>query len=445
MDIQLIIDKVVDLIAGWPLIICVIAVSILCTVAFRFIQVTYFFTSIKANLFPEAGKAKADMTPFQAFVNSLSASLGNGSLGGIAVAIALGGPGALFWVVVIGFLLMSVRFAEIYLTTYFGPRMIGGSYLGGPMVYLQHVIAGKQLAYIYAFFCLWFGLICGSSLQSNTVALSLTTAWGIPALVNATLITAFVAYVFLGGAARIVKVSEMIVPVKVIVFFTAAFIILGYHYQAIIPAFRLMFWSAFNSGAFAGGVIGFAVREAMREGISKVIFATEAGLGTAAIVYGGAKSEQPVVDSIASMLSVFISMVVCFLVGLCIIVSGTWDSGLKSTELTVAAFNTVFGSYGGWVVSFLSASFGLGVTVVFAYVTRAVWLYVTGGRWQYIFSILYCVFAFIGALISVPTIWQLAGITSILLLLLNLFAIVMLFPLILKGLAAYRNEQKKRA
>lgn len=420
-----------------------LSVSVICTILFRFIQFTQFVTAVKTTLFPDTREAKsADMTPFQAFVNSLSASLGNGSLGGVAVSIALGGPGAAFWLVVAGLLLMSVRFAEIYLTTYFGPRTMGGAYLGGPMVYLQHVVGGKILAYVYAVSCLIFGLICGSAIQTNTIGLSLTATWGIPSLVNAVVLSGFVAYVFLGGAARILKVSERIVPVKVIVFFTAAIIILCYHYQAIIPALQLIFWSAFNSGAFAGGIVGFAVQQAMGKGINTVIFATEAGLGTAAIVYGGSKSKQPVVDSIGAMLGVLISICVCFIVALCILVSGVWDSGLKSTELTIAAFNTVFGAYGGWVVSFLSATFGLGVTVVFAYVTRAVWLYVTGGRGQNIFAVLYCAFAFAGALVSVPVMWQLAGILNFVLLALNLFAILMLLPLILKGLAAYRSHTR---
>ncbi|MCA9770143.1 sodium:alanine symporter family protein [Candidatus Dependentiae bacterium] len=445
MGISVFIDQVLELLMGWPLIMYVIAISALCTVAFKCIQITNFFTSIKNTFTPSISQEKstdADMTPFQAFMNSLNSAIGNGSIGGVAVAIAVGGPGAVFWIVIVGLLLMAMRFAEIYLTTYFGPKKMGGAILGGPMVYLHHVIGGRYLAYIYALFCVFFGFIGGSAIQTNTIGLSVSTTWGIPAWINAVMLTVFVAYIVLGGASRIIQASMRIVPVKVVVFFVSSLTILAYHHQSLVSALQLIVKSAFSPVAVAGGLMGFTIQQAMRAGINAVVFATEAGIGTAAIVYGGSESKEPIADSIGSMLGVFISTTVCFLVAMCIIASGVWNSGLTSTALTVAAYNSTFSWFGGWLVTFLSTTFGMGVLVTYAYITRAVWLYLTGGKGQRIFTVLYCLFAFMGALLKVDMLWKLTDITNVLLLIVNLFGIVMLLPLIVRGIAAYHSEKR---
>jgi AGCS family alanine or glycine:cation symporter len=442
MNITVAIDCIKTLLMGWPLIIYVIAVSVLCTVLFKFIQFCYFTTSIKNTFAPTSSDISktADMNPFQAFMNSLNSGLGNGSIGGVAVAVAVGGPGAAFWMVIVGILLMAVRFAEIYLTMYFGRKKLGTIFLGGPMVYLDHSIGGKYLAYTYAFLCLLFGFIGGNAIQTNTIGLSLSTTWGIPPLVNACMVTLFVAYIIFGGAARIIQVSVRIVPIKVVVFFTSTIIILGYHYHALLPALNLIITSAFNPVALLGGALGFTIQQALSAGINAIVFASEAGLGTAAIVYGGSESKNPVVDSISAMFGVFISTCVCFMVALCIVVTGVWNSGLTSTALTVAAFNSTFGYAGGLIVSFLSITFGMGVLVTYAYIARSVWLYVTFGKWQNCFIALYCIFAFVGALVKVEMLWQLADIMNAVILLLNLFGIICLLPLIMRGLSRYKSE-----
>jgi len=416
----------------------VVGASIIFTIAFKAIQFRYFITAWKTILFPpkhEPTKAHA-MTPAQAFVNTLSVSLGNGSIAGMATAIYAGGPGSAFWVVIFGLLLMAVRFAEVYTSTLYGTRTATHSTLGGPMLYLKYVIGGDALAYCYAVFCLFFGLLTGNAMQANSIRLSVATTWGVPPLVSALILLVFVLYVLCGGASRIVKASDRIVPVKVSVFFITSFILLAFHYATLWQALTLIITSAFKPVSMAGGMLGFTVQQAISYGLFRSIVATESGLGTAAILFGFTGSDKPMNSALMGMISTFVSTVVCFIVALCIVASGVWDSGLNSTALTIAAFNTVFGTFGGWIVSFLSISFGIGVLVTYAYIVRAAWLFLTNGRFEFMFIFLYSLFCFAGALVTVEIVWDAINIVNAGLLLINIFGLIFLLPRIRKDVIA---------
>jgi len=434
------IGQCIETLLSWPLVLYVAAVSIICTVIFGFVQFRYFIRAWKEIIMPDRVTKPGDMTPFQAFISTLSSNLGNGSIAGVATAIFSGGPGAALWILIFGLILMAVRFAEVYLAIYFDAHAKVKGALGGPMLYMKEIIGGNILTYIYAIACFIFGLTSGSAIQTNSIAVSLNTTWGVPTIVTAICISLFILYVIYGGANRIASLSEKIVPVKVIVFFVSAFIILGYHYSEILNALQLIFTSAFHSTPLIGGVIGFTVQQAMRFGMSRAIFASESGLGTAAIIFGSTGSTEPVKDALMAMISTFVSTVVSFIVGLCIVVSGVWGSGLNSTALTIASFNTVFGSLGGWIVSFLSVTFGIGVLISYVYIARVVWLSITSGRYASFFPLFYVGAAFVGAVVDVPLVWYTAEVTCGVMLILNLFAIVYLIPIIREGLRAFAQK-----
>lgn len=429
-----------DVIWGWPLVIYILATSIIVTGALRVIQVRYFFAMWR-TLFAsrEHAAGASDMTPIQAFLNALSASVGNGSIAGMATAVAAGGPGAAFWVFVLGILSMSLRFAEVFLSTAF--PITGTAVFGGPMIYLQHVPGRSFLPYVYAFFCLMLGFVVGCGMQANSIGLSIERSVGIAPIYMALILALFIAYVVLGGASRIVQVSDAIVPVKVGVFFVATIAALIYHYAALVPALLLIAKSAFMPQAILGGAVGYSVQQAMRFGFSRVSNASEAGLGTAAIFFGATGSKDAVKDSVMAMLSTFISAnLVCFSVALLLVASGMWNTGLTSTPLTSAAYETVFGVYGGYIVSFLSASFGLGVMVAYAYITRSCWLFLTSGRYVGLFNMFYCLFTFLGPIAKVDIVWNSADLINAGLLAMNLYAILWLLPLVKKGVHAYERQ-----
>jgi AGCS family alanine or glycine:cation symporter len=370
------------------------------------------------------------MTPFQAFINTLSASIGNGSIAGVATAVYAGGPGSAFWIVIFGFFMMAVRFAEVYISAWYSlhKKSTTESGLGGPMLYLHDVIGGTYLAPLYAIACVLFGLTVGNAVQTNSIALSMHTAWSVPTIFVALGMGLFAAYILFGGDKRIIVASDAIVPIKVGLFFISAAIIVLYHITALPDAIALIVRSAFSSTAVTGAAYGISVMSALKYGLNRSIMATESGLGTIAILFGFTQNPDPMRSALLGMIGTFVSTIVCFLVALCIVVSGVWSSGLTSTQLTIAAFNTVFGFYGGWLVSFMSVTFGIGVLVAYAYITRAAFLYITGGRLQTIFICLYCLAAFFGALTNPTLIFTAADIPLALLLFINLFGILYLLP-----------------
>jgi AGCS family alanine or glycine:cation symporter len=434
----------IDFIMLWPLMIYVIAMSCIATVAFGFVQFRYFIPAVR-DMFKfssEKQTGASDMSPLQAFMNTLSVSLGNGSVAGMGVAVATGGPGAVFWVMVFGILIMSVRFAEVYLSTVYGMKHRAVNGLGGPMLYLQDVIFGKQLAYLYAFLCVFFGLSMGNGTQANSIRVGLEKSFGIAPLISAIVIGLFVAYVVLGGAARIVKVSDKIVPLKVIIFFLSTSVVLLYHYASLPAALYTILVGAFTPQALAGGIAGIGIQQAMQYGMFYSIMASEAGLGTAAILFGSTGSKNPFASASMGMLTAFLSSVVCFIIGLCMVVSGVWNSGLTSNALTIASFETVFGAAGAFIVTFLSITFGVGVLVSYAYITRSAYLYVTGGRFVFGFVLLYCGAAFGCALMKVAIVWKIGEIINGLLLYINLFGVIWLLRSIAPEIRKKINAQR---
>ena len=435
---------------GGPLILYAVGIGIICTIVFKFVQFRSFFTAWRVIILPDEKKeAPGEMTPLQAFINTLSTNLGNGSVVGAATAVVTGGPGAGIWVLLVGIIMMAIRFVEVYASTWYGARAAKGTILGGPMLYLQEVPGGDILSILYGIGCFFFGLIVGNAMQAHAIRLSIQTTWGVPTLVSAVGITAFMCYVLFGGARRIIAVSDKIVPVKVIVFFGASLILIGYHSGALASALRLMMVNAFRPQAAVGGLIGFTLMQAMQAGMNLSVTATESGLGTAAILFGYTGSTDPVKSGLMGMVSTFVSSLVCFIVVLCIVMSGVWDSGLQSSALTIAAFNTVFGQWGGWIVSFLSISFGAGVAVSFAYITRAAWLsvvtrtgWLSARQYEYIFIACYCGAAFLGAVMQIDLVWGAVAVINGMLLTINLTGLLLLMPR-LSRFYARESERKK--
>ncbi len=447
MDLNDIVIQLNNIAWGWPLLIFIVGVAVIATGSLFFVQFRYFFKMWQLVFFPKTSTTdtKEDMTPFQAFLNALSASVGNGSIAGVATAVFAGGPGAALWIVVLGFLGMALRYSEVYLSSYFATHSASGSSLGGPMIYLARVPGGRFLPMFYAFLCFMLALASGNAMQANSIREGLVRIMPfLPKLVIACILLAFIIYVMLGGAKRIIAVSDKIVPVKVGLFFSTCIIVLLYHYNAIIPALYTIWEGAFNPAALGGAALGLSMQNAMRYGIARSSNASEAGLGTAGILFGGSSAERPVENGIMSMLSAFISSnLVCFSIALMIVASGVWNGGETGLCLTIAAYNTVFGTIGGWIVTFLAISFGMGVLVTYAYISRACWIFLTGGKFMNVFTAIFCAVTFLGAMAKVEVVWNSTDLVNAGLLASNLWGILWLMPLLRKGLAEYQSLGSK--
>ncbi|MGC2310132.1 MAG: amino acid carrier protein [Candidatus Babeliaceae bacterium] len=442
------IEKMLELIGshiwGWPLIFFILFTGIVLTIAFDFVQFRYFLASWKYVLFPEkqTGNRENYISPFQAFVNTLSASIGNGSTAGMATAMYAGGPGAAFWILILGIFSMAIRFAEVSASTYFVEKTPQGTLRGGPMAYLKRVPGGFILPSFYATFCLLLSFFSGNAMQCQSITLGLKKMSGIDTRIIAAVLFAFLLYIMLGGAQRIIKVSDRIVPIKVGLFFIATLIALIYHYNMILPALGIIFKSAFEPQAIAGALTGYTIQNALRFGLSRTFNATEAGIGTAGVLFGATGSKDSVRSGIMSMASTFISnYLVCFLLMLVFVASGVWNSGLTSTPLTIAAYSTVFGNFGGWLVTFLSITFGMGVLVAYAYIGRECWMYLTGGKFTFVYIAIYCLMALIGSLAQVGLIWHSIDIINAGLLLSNLYGLLVLLPTLRKNLREFRHKK----
>jgi len=382
MDIASIVHSIEVNLTGTPYLVYIILISLACSFALRFVQIRYFGKAFKQILKPEPKtgitEKNADATPLQAFLNTLNANFGNGAVVGPAIAIFAGGPGALAWYLIIGVLLMAIRYSEVFLSIYYGSKATPEQKktgLGGPMLYLLNVPGGKYLSYLYAFFGFAMCIILGCGFQANSISTSLHTTWHIPQLATAIVLLFFVTYVMLGGAHRVAKMSEKIVPFKVGLFLFATTAVLIYNYQTLLSSLALIFTSGFGLQSFIGGAIGLSMHQAMHAGIARTIMASEAGLGSAAIMFGSTSSKSPVIDSMLAMIGTFISIVLCFTMGLSIVASGVWNSGAEGTTLAIQAFSSVFGIYGGWVISILASALGLGVLAAYVYIFRELFLY----------------------------------------------------------------------
>lgn len=426
-----------DMVWSLPFLSFIVGVGCIVTVALNFIQVRKFFTSWKLVLGgpdgdPATGAgSKGDMSPFQAFLNALSVSVGNGSLAGMGTAIYMGGPGAVFWMFLIGLLLMAIRFSEVFLGVSFAHlgSSSGDSKLGGPFSYIDKLPLGGALAMLYAASCWFYGVVSGCAMQCNAISVSVNNALGVSTYIVGIILAAFVLYVMFGGAQRIVKVSEALVPVKVGLFFVTIIMVLAYHWASFIPSFGLIIKSAFSPGAAAGGIAGLTIQRMFAVSAARTISSTEAGLGTAAVFYANTASDKPVNDGTTSMLSTFIgSNIVNTMIALAIVMSGVWDKGYDGAEAIFAAYTTVFGAVGGWLVSLLAITFGMGVFVAYGYVTRQCWLYMTNGRFADFFSVFFASIAFLGSIAKIQLVWAMVDLSVACCLILNLAAILYLLP-----------------
>jgi AGCS family alanine or glycine:cation symporter len=438
--LETLINNINSLLWGWPLIIFIGLTGIVFTCALGFIQFRSFFAAWRYLLFPEKSRG-GEISPLQAFLNALSASLGNGSLTGMATAINAGGPGAAFWVFILGFLSMPIRFAEVFCGTSVAVRLADGSVRGGPIAYIQKAPGGAFLAYVYVFCALWLTFASGCAMQCQAITKGLVNVTGASPYIFAVILFTFLVYVLSGGASRILRVADIIVPLKVLLFFIATSIALALSAGRLWSALETIVGFAFHPEAMKGGLLGYTMQNAIRFGMSRVSNATETGLGTAGILYGATGSTRPVQSGIMSMTTTFISnLLVCFALMVLIVASGAWQTGAQGTDLTIAAYSSVFGVWGGIVVTTLSLMFGLGVLVTYIFIGRECWGFLTHNRYFVFYGALFCLFALFGSLAKVNVVWDLVDISNAGLLSINLYALWLMIPTMRSALLKYRSQ-----
>jgi len=394
---------------------------------------------------PDAA-SEGEISPFQALMTALSATIGTGNIAGVATAIYFGGPGAIFWMWVIALFGMATKYAEAVLAVKYREVDALGNHVGGPMYYIKNGL-GENWAWLGMAFAL-FGMIAafgiGNMVQSNTVASELYASFQVPPWITGIVMATLTGAVILGGIKRIAKVAEKLVPFMASAYILGALIIIIINISAVPAALMLIVKDAFTGTAAEGGFLGATVMMAVRWGFARGIFSNEAGLGSAAIAHAAAKTNNPVRQGMIAMLGTFIdTIIICSMTALVIILTGAWDSGLQGAPMSTLAFNTGFAG-GGYVVTF-----GL---IIFAFTTILGWSYYGERCAEYVlgikaimpYRILWVVATLTGALIKLGLVWTLADVLNGLMAIPNLIALLLLSPMIFSVTREYFSSEAEQ-
>ena len=387
---------------------------------------------------------KGDISPFQALMTALSATVGTGNIAGVATAIYFGGPGAIFWMWVIALFGMATKYAEAVLAVSYRETDALGNYVGGPMYYIRNGLGENWcwMAATFAFFAMFAAFGIGNMVQSNSVADEILNTFQIPTWVTGITMATLAGLVIIGGVKRIAHVAEKLVPFMALAYILAALIIIGLNISKMPDVIGLIIKSAFNSSAASGGFAGASIWMALRWGFARGIFSNEAGLGSAPIAHAAAQTNDPVKQGLIAMLGTFIdTLVICSLTAFVIILTGSWDSGLEGAPMSSLAFSTGLFGHGGYVVTF-----GL---ILFAFTTILGWSYYGERSAEYLFGtkiikpyrIIWIIAIFIGAVVKLKLVWTFADVFNGLMALPNLVALLLLSPIVFSKTRNYFNHK----
>ena len=443
---------------GVPAMACILGVGLILTICTKVIQIRKFPTAIKGTvgkLFSKQKSGEGAMTPFQAVCTALSATVGTGNIAGVAGAIAIGGPGAVFWMWISALLGMCTKFAEVTLAVHFRERNANGDYVGGPMYYIKNGLKKHWhwLAYLFAAFGTLTVFGTGNATQVNTITASINTALTSFNIIDASatkvvnlvlgiVIALVVGLVLLGGIKRIGKVAERLVPFMAVLYVILGIGVIILNINSVPGVFRDIFYGAFNPAAVTGGAVGgFFI--SMQKGVARGIFSNEAGLGTGSIAHACADTDNPVKQGYFGIFEVFAdTIIICTLTALTILCSGISVNygSAAGAELTIAGF---VASYGNWITIFTAIAM-----CCFAFSTILGWgLYgarciefIFGPKIIKPFMVVYSLVAIVGATMELGLMWSIAETFNGLMAIPNLLGLLLLSGTLIKIL---RNNKDK--
>ncbi len=376
-----------------------------------------------------------EISPFAALMTALSATVGTGNIAGVATAIFLGGPGALFWMWCTALVGMATKYAEAVLAVKYREVDELGNHVGGPMYYIKNGMGRKWawLGILFAVFGAIAGFGIGNTVQANSVADALNTSFGIPTWATGLVLMVLVGAVILGGIQRIGHVASALVPVMAIGYIAVGLIVLVVNAGEIPNALGLIFTHAFSPVAATGGFAGAAVAAAIRFGVARGVFSNEAGLGSAPIAHAASTMKDPVHQGTIAMLGTFIdTIVVCSITGLAIISTGVWTTGETGAPLTGAAFEAGLPGVGNTLVTVALAVFAFTTMLGWAFYCEKCVEYLIGVKGIMPFRVLWCLAAPVGAVGNLGFIWLIADTLNAMMAIPNLIALLVLSPVVFK-------------
>jgi AGCS family alanine or glycine:cation symporter len=437
-----------ELVWGVPLVLLLVGSGIFFTIYFGFPQIRFFKHAIDIVF----GKyddpdSKGEISHFQALCSALSATVGLGNIAGVAVAISLGGPGAVFWLWVAGFIGMCTKFTEVTLALLYRDVTDKGTVHGGPMFVIKNALSKNfyPVAWIYALFVVLSSFGAGNMFQSNQMAAVLKTSANIPEWASGLVFCVGAFLILVGGIKRIGQVTEKMVPAMVGLYLFGAIWILIARYEMIPMMFSQIFDGAFSGTAAIGGFAGAAFKDVIIMGIRRATFSNEAGMGSAAMAHSAAKS-TPVQEGIVALLEPFVdTIVVCSITAIALLLTGAWSAeGVTAgSEMTAYAFESVMGPAGRWIVTLTVTLFAFSTLISWSYYGEQGVTFLVGEKFIPTYRYIFIVFIFIGAVAKLNIVLNVSDAVYGLLALPNILACYLLLPKVKHALDEYKAKFSK--
>lgn len=437
-----IVDSVNSVVWGPVMLILLLGTGVFLTIGLRGITITRIPFAFAQLLKGRKGLGEGEISPFNALMTALSSTVGTGNIAGVATAIGIGGPGALFWMWCTALVGMATKYAEAVLAVNYRETDAAGKKVGGPMYYIKNGL-GKRwrpLAFLFALFGSLAGFGLANTVQSNTVSQVLYNNFNIPTLMSGLVMAFMVALVLLGGIKRIAQVAGKLVPLMTAIYLLSTLIILSINIAEIPAALTLIVKSAFNGTAATGGFAGATIMLALRMGVSRGIFSNESGLGSAPIAHAAAETNSPVRQGTIAMLGTFIdTLIICTMTGLVLIVSGVWSSDLQGAAMTLSVFDATL-PFGGNILSLCIALFAFTTMLGWSYYGERCAQFLLGSKVVIPFRVLWVLGVFLGTQMSLGLVWKMSDALNGMMAIPNLLALLLLSPVVFKLTKQYFQQ-----
>ncbi|HEC18874.1 MAG TPA: sodium:alanine symporter family protein [Gammaproteobacteria bacterium] len=418
---------------GPVMLVILLGTGIFLMAGLRAMPWRYTFAAFRLMWRGRHSDQQGDITPFQALMTALAATIGTGNIAGVATAIFLGGPGAVFWMWITALVGMATKYSEAVLAVKYREVDERGRYVGGPMYYIKNGLGNnwKWLGIAFALFGMIASFGIGNMVQANSVADAMHSAFAVPVWLSGGSMMLLTAIVILGGIKRIAVVAARLVPFMALAYITGALWIIATHLAEVPAALAHIVTDAFTGTAATGGFAGAAVWAAIRFGVARGIFSNEAGLGSAPIAHAAAQTDDPVQQGMVAMLGTFIdTLIVCTMTALVIILTGVWNSGETGAALSMLAFATGLPAAGGPIVSLGLAIFAFTTILGWSYYGERCAEFLFGVRVILPYRLLWLVAIVVGALGKLEIIWLLADVLNGLMAIPNLIALLAMSPVV---------------
>lgn len=437
-------NQIDSLVWGPPLLILLVGTGLYLTLRLRLLQISRLSRAFRL-IFVSGEDHHGDVSSFAALCTALAATVGTGNIIGVATAIKVGGPGALFWMWLAAFFGMATKYAEGLLAIKYRSKDAHGAVAGGPMHYILLGMGEKwrPLAIFFAVAGVLVALLgIGTFTQVNSITEAMHNTIQLPSAVTASILAILVTLVIFSGIQSIARVSTKVVPFMAAIYILGTVTVLAVNLDRLLPTLQLVFSSAFSQTAAVGGFAGASMRMAIQNGVARGVFSNESGLGSAPIAAAAAKTKEPVEQGLISMTGTFIdTLIICSLTGLTILVTGVWNSDFNGVRLTQAAFSTIFSSFGPVLLTIFLVLFAFTTILGWNYYGERCFEFLFGVKYIRLYRIIFVAMVLLGGFIELEAVWVIADIVNALMALPNLIALLVLSPVIIAETKKYFDKK----